>query len=45
MSDKRPRNKKDGTGKGVGQPGGARRNKNPKPGTLGRKGVGRGKNR
>ena len=42
---KKPMNKKDGSGKGVGQKAGMRKNKNPKPGTLGRKGVGKGKNR
>ena len=41
----RPRNKMNGSGKGKGQPGGMRRNKNPNPGTLGRKGVGKGTKR
>jgi len=39
-------NKKDGSGKGKGRPGGLRRNKNTKPCSTPRKnGAGKGKNR
>ena len=36
---------RDGSGKGVGRPGGGRRNQNPRPCGRGGKGIGRGTNR
>jgi len=41
----RPRNKKNGSGKGVGQSGGMRSNKNSSPCGRGGKGVGKGTKR